>query len=133
MADTPSQPERFADLVGYRLAAWRDDHAEIVLTLGLQHVNRTGRLHGGVLCTLIDAACGYAGTFAVGGTPRNALTLALTTQFLAPAHAGQRLTATGRRIGGGRRIFFAAAEVHDEAGRLVARGDGTFRYSGAGS
>src|SRR5260221_9980422 len=87
MTDTPRQPERFADLVGYRLAQWRDDHAEIVLALGPQHVNRTGRLHGGVLATLIDAACGYAGTFAVGGRPRDALTLALTTQFLAPAHA----------------------------------------------
>jgi uncharacterized protein (TIGR00369 family) len=129
----PRQPERFADLVGYRLAQWRDDHAEIVLVLGPQHLNRTGRLHGGVLATLIDAACGYAGTFAVDGQPRNALTLALTTQFLAPAHAGQHLTATGRRTGGGKRIFFAAAEVHDEAGRLIARGDGTFRYRGAGS
>ena len=46
-----------------------------------------------------DAACGYAGTFAVDGQPRNALTLALTTQFLAPAHAGQHLIATGRRTG----------------------------------
>ena len=127
MTEAP-KPERFADLVGYRLAVWRDDHAEIVLTLGQQHVNRTGRLHGGVLATLIDAACGYAGTFAVEGRPRNALTLALTTQFLAPAHAGQQLTAIGRRTGGGQRIFFAAAEVHDEAGRLIARGDGTFRY-----
>ena len=131
MADAAT-PERFADLVGYRLAVWRDDHAEIVLTLGRQHVNRTGRLHGGVLCTLIDAACGYAGTFAVEGRPRQALTLALTTQFLAPAHAGAILTATGRRIGGGRRIFFAAAEVHDQDGRLIARGDGTFRYIATG-
>ena len=131
MADIPA-PQRFADLVGYRLAAWREDHAEIVLALGRQHVNRTGRLHGGVLCTLIDAACGYAGTFAVEGRSRQALTLALTTQFLAAAHAGATLTATGRRVGGGRRIFFAAAEVHDEAGRLVARGDGTFRYGGEG-
>ena len=72
----PRQPERFADLVGYRLAQWRADHAEIVLALGPQHVNRTGRLHGGVLATLIDAACGYAGTFAVEGRPRHALTLA---------------------------------------------------------
>ena len=124
----PRKPERFADLVGYRLTQWRDDHAEIVLTLGQQHVNRTGRLHGGVLTTLIDAACGYAGTFAVEGRPRHALTLALTTQFLGPAHAGQHLTATARRTGGGQRIFFAAAEVRDETGRLIARGDGTFRY-----
>ena len=132
MTDVPHQPTRFADLVGYRLAVWRDDHAEITLALGAQHLNRIGRLHGGVLATLIDTACGYAGTFAVDGRPRNALTLALTTQFLAPAHAGQLLTATGRRTGGGRRIFFAAAEVHDEAGRLIARGDGTFRYGGEG-
>jgi acyl-coenzyme A thioesterase PaaI-like protein len=53
--------------------------------------------------------------------------LSLTTSFLAPARSG-RLTAIGRRIGGGRNIFFATAEISDEQGTLLAHGEGVFRY-----
>jgi uncharacterized protein (TIGR00369 family) len=61
------------------------------------------------------------------GETRAAVTLSLTTQFLAPAASG-RLTATGRKVGGGRGVFFATAEIRDEAGALIARGEGVFRY-----
>jgi uncharacterized protein (TIGR00369 family) len=117
----------FARLLGYRLARWEPDRAEVVLELGPQHQNRGHVAHGGVLATLIDTACGFAGCWAPKGESRAAVTLSLTTQFLAPAASG-RLTATGRKVGGGRGVFFATAEIRDEAGALVARGEGVFRY-----
>ena len=117
----------FARLLGYRLARWEPDLAEVVLELGPQHQNRGDVAHGGVLATLIDTACGFAGCWAPKGESRAAVTLSLTTQFLAPAASG-RLTATGRKVGGGRGVFFATAEIRDEAGALVARGEGVFRY-----
>jgi uncharacterized protein (TIGR00369 family) len=117
----------YARLIGYRLARWEPDFAEVVLELGHEHHNRGQIAHGGVLAALVDTACGFAGCWAPEGESRAAVTLSLTTQFLLPARSG-RLIATGRRVGGGRSIFFATAEIRDCHGTLLARGEGVFRY-----
>ena len=129
MKDALRQRGAFADLVDYRLAGWREGAAEISLEVGPQHLNRSGVLHGGVIATLIDTACGFAGCYRPPPQKRRrALTLSLHTQFLGPVAVGAQLRAEARRIGGGRQIFFSSCEVRDQDGRLVARGDGTFRY-----
>ncbi len=126
---TPYQHGNFAETIGYRLTAWREHEAEISLEVDARHMNRSGRLHGGVLATVIDAACGFAGCYeAQPGPGRRALTLSLATQYLGPVAAGTRLTATAKRSGGGRTIFFSSCEVRDADGRLVATGRGTFKY-----
>jgi uncharacterized protein (TIGR00369 family) len=122
-----SELSGYARLIGYRLTRWEPDFAEIALELGPEHHNRGHVAHGGVLATLIDTACGFAGCWAPNGESRAAVTLSMTTQFLAPGRSG-RLIATGRKVGGGRGVFFATAEIRDAAGTLVARGEGVFRY-----
>lgn len=129
MRDSIEAPTAFAELVGYRLEVWRPDYAEVTLALEAKHLNRNGGPHGGLLATLIDTACGYAGVYCtVPGNRRRALTLSLTTQFIARAEPGATLTAIGRKVGGGRHVFFSAGEIRDERGRLIARGEGAFRY-----
>jgi uncharacterized protein (TIGR00369 family) len=125
----PSAPDGgFADLVGYRLVAWRDGEAELAMQVGPQHLNRSGVLHGGVVTTLLDAACGFAGCYcAVPGRVRRAVTLSLTTHFVGQVTGGG-LRATARLNGGGRRIFSVVAEVYDDTGALVAHALGMFRY-----
>jgi uncharacterized protein (TIGR00369 family) len=119
----------FADLVGYELTSWRDDLAEVTLTLAQRHMNRSGVMHGGVLTTLIDTACGYCGCYAPeGAEARRAFTLSLTCNFIGTAHKGARLIARARRSGGGKSVFFADCEVRDEAGRVIGSGQGTFKY-----
>ena len=121
----------FADLIGYRLTAWREGEAEIALEVDARHTNRSGRLHGGVLATVIDAACGFAGCYeAPPGRGLRAMTLSLNTQYIGPVPVGTRLTARARRSGGGRRIFFSTCEVRDQDGYLVATGSATYRYRG---
>ncbi len=123
------QHGNFAETIGYRLTAWRQDEAEISFEADDRHMNRSGLLHGGVLATVIDAACGFAGCYQPPPDPgRRALTLSLTTQYLAAVAAGTRLTATATRTGGGRTIFFSNCEVRDAEGRLIATGSGTFKY-----
>ncbi len=125
------QHGNFAETIGYRLTDWREDGAEISFEAEARHMNRSGLLHGGVLATVIDAACGFAGCYqAPPGQGRRALTLSLTTQYLGAVAAGARLTATAtaKRTGGGRTIFFSNCEVRDAEGRLVATGSGTFKY-----
>ena len=119
----------FADLVGYELGEWREDYAEVTLVVAERHINRSGVMHGGVLSTLIDTACGYCGTYSPDPeTRRRAFTVSLTSQFIAAARLGDRLTAAARLTGGGRQIFFSACEVTDGEGRLIGRGDGVFKY-----
>ncbi|HYF55042.1 MAG TPA: PaaI family thioesterase [Salinarimonas sp.] len=115
-------------LLGYRLEAWAPDHSVLAYEIRSDHLNRAGLLHGGIVTTLLDTAAGYAGVYReTPGEVQRTLTLAFTTTYVASARAG-RLVATGRRIGGGRTIFYATAELHDAEGRLVAHGTGTFRY-----
>ena len=129
MSDPLRRPGGFADLVGYELADWREDYAEMTLTVEAKHLNRSGVLHGGILATLIDTVCGYAGTYcAEPGQSRRAFTLSLNSQFLGTAEAGARLTATGRKTGGGRNIYFSVAEIRDQDGRLIGQGDAVYRY-----
>lgn len=123
----------FRDLVGYEIEDWAEGRAVVALRLGPQHANRSGYTHGGVFTTLIDAACGFAGCHAEPPRrARRAVTLSLTTAFLRPARAGKTIRATATVRGGGRSIYTAVAEVTDEAGRLLATGQGTFRYRRSG-
>lgn len=118
----------FRRLVGYRLVHWAPGEATIAVVLGPSHTNRSGAPHGGVICTIIDSAGGYSGCHCtVPGHVRRAVTLSLTTSFIARAR-GRVLTATGRVRGGGGRTFFAAIEVHDDASTLVATGQGVYQY-----
>ena len=119
----------FARLIGYQVTDWNQNRATVALEVDERHMNRSGVLHGGVIAILIDTACGHAGTYRpVPAEPRRALTLSLTTEFIGPVPLGARLVAQARRTGGGRRIYFATCEVHDQDGHLVASGSGTFRY-----
>jgi len=124
----PEQPSGFQRMMGYRIADWRDGHAELIMPLRPHHLNRAGVVHGGVLVSLIDTACGFAGTWCpVPGNTRKAVTLSLTTSFLSQARHGT-LRAVADIRGGGRKIFTATAEILDEHGTLIAVGQGTFRY-----
>jgi len=123
-----ARPSAFNHALGIRLTDWSDGCCTVELDVTGDHLNRSGVVHGGVLMTLLDVACGYAGTWteAQDGT-RLCVTLDLTTSFVAPALNG-RLTTVATVSGGGRKIFFARAEVRDEHGKLLAMGQGSFRY-----
>ncbi|MDX1401293.1 MAG: PaaI family thioesterase [Kiloniellales bacterium] len=119
----------FADLVGYRLTKWERDLAEVSLCLEAHHMNRSGVMHGGVLTTLMDTACGYSGTFTPPEeTPKRAFTLSLDCHFVSAAQTGEQLTARAWRTGGGRSLFFTRCEITAGDGRLVGQGEGVFKY-----
>ena len=115
-------------LIGYRLVEWAPDYAVFEYEVAPEHLNRTNRLHGGILAILCDTAAGYAGCYCdTPGEARSSVTLSLTLNFLASISRG-RIRAEGRKTGGGRRIFFASAEVRDGDGQLMATASGSFRY-----
>ena len=118
----------FNSIIGHRVALWRPGFVEMHLDIRPDLLNAGGVVHGGVLMSLLDSACGIASSFDEGtGKRRYSLTLAFNANFLKAASIG-RLTIRAAKRGGGRNIFVCEAEIIDEAGDIVATGSGTFRY-----
>jgi uncharacterized protein (TIGR00369 family) len=105
-----------------------EGHIRGKLVAGPQHHNRMGFVHGGVLCTMIDAAACAAGLFSPPGRPlRYAITLSLSTQFTRPFRSGL-LRVKGRQISASRTMYTGEAHIRDTRGALIAHGIGTFSW-----
>ncbi|RKQ97041.1 uncharacterized protein (TIGR00369 family) [Kushneria sinocarnis] len=119
----------FLRYLGVEVSHWSRGRAELTLQTRAEHGNLSGIVHGGVLATLMDTACGYCGMDPEEGAIAGTATITLSIQYMAPARIDEQLTVTGSRTGGGRRIHFARAEIRNEQGELLATADGTFRHS----
>ncbi|MEM1314151.1 MAG: PaaI family thioesterase [Pseudomonadota bacterium] len=127
---TGEPPYPYQRLVGFEIVAWSEGYARVEMPLREKHANRYGIPHGGVHATLLDTACGFAGSWTGDPeAPRHCMTLSLTVNYIGVA-TGERLIAEARVVGGGRRSFFANAELRDEHGALVATASATMRYRG---
>ena len=123
----PLRPQGgFADLLGYGLASWREDYAEVTLAVEARHMNRSGVLHGGVVTTLIDSTAGAAVYAALpAGTPL--ATLDMRIDYLRPAEPDKRLYARAEVYRTTRQIVFVRATAYQAGPNdLVANAVGTF-------
>jgi len=119
----------FLEMLGAKLLSWKSNSAEFRLAVKPMHLNRQGTLQGGVITTLLDAACGYSGLYVEpGNAPRHASTLSLTVNFVSKIESGI-VSAHGIRSGGGNTIYFANGELISASGKLIATAVGTFKYS----
>jgi acyl-coenzyme A thioesterase PaaI-like protein len=115
------------------LTAWSDGFAEMHLDAQPHLGNRTGRVQGGVICTLLDAVAGYAGLYRLPDSPQpESVTLSLTTNFLDSGN-GAVLVAKGMLERRGRGIYFARSELWLDSAVLLATAVGTFKYVGRSS
>lgn len=114
----------FDEHMGIEVIRRSDGETEIALQLEPHHLNRRGVAHGGVISYLLDAALGGA---VVASIPKEwwCATTALNIQYLRGPRGG-RLTARGRVARRGRRIAFAAGEVLDDQGRVLATATGNW-------
>lgn len=83
--------------------------------------NPRGRLRGGLLSSLADAAMGAA--FLSTGEPGTNMDLSL--RFLRPFWTG-RLTATATTVQRGHRIGLIRCDIRDDTKRLIATADSHF-------
>lgn len=123
MADeTDSVP--FRALVGHEIVEANDGNAtatlDITEELSMQSGERTA--HGGVICTLADAAAAAA-VNSVGDPPSP--TMDLRVDFLAPARG--KLTASATLDEATRDVAFVSVRVLDDSEQLVAKASGTFK------
>lgn len=120
------------DLVGYDIdLSPTDGTVRVTLEVAEKHLNRGRSLHGGIIAMMLDAAAGFAVSKHLRPDAEAPLvTVTLTTQFVAAGREGAGVTTIGRRIGGGRKIHYADAEMRDDTGALIARASGVFKPVG---
>jgi uncharacterized protein (TIGR00369 family) len=80
-------------------------------------------VHGGMVTALLDTAMGQA-SWTLLANDEVFLTADLRTEFYRPTDPGL-VRATGWVVHKTRRVSFAAAEMHDAAGKLLASGRAT--------
>jgi uncharacterized protein (TIGR00369 family) len=118
--------------LGVKLVLWDVGRCEFELAIGAHHLNRQSNLQGGVVATLLDAACGYAGLItSPDAEPGNASTVMLTISYLDKAASG-RVRAVGRVTRSGRSLYFSDGELLTEDGRSLATAQGAFKRAQEG-
>jgi acyl-coenzyme A thioesterase PaaI-like protein len=127
MTDFREIPIPFHDYLGFELEV-DGSPSRVVMPLGEHVRGAVAPLHGGVLCTLLDIACGSA----VGGVgdfdPLTTLPVStrLDVEFLGQPRSGP-LVATARRLSREGDTLAVAAEVADGGGYVIGRATGTYR------
>ncbi len=135
----PEQSERgpdpgvgpFAGLLGIRRTLMAGGRARFEVTVGPQHLNPHGMVHGGVVYSLVDYAMGGALTSLLAPGERCA-TLEIKINYVAPVTAGL-LAAEAGVVDRTARVGVLDARVHTGGGGLVALAMGTFYIQSAKS
>jgi uncharacterized protein (TIGR00369 family) len=81
-----------------------------------------GLMHGGLVATILDEAMGWASY----GQGVWTVTARMQVRFRQPVPLTRRLRVSARVTRQGRRLVEARAELHDDAGTLLAEGEGAF-------
>ena len=116
----------FISFLGLQVISMDAEKGEIAIRMPMrpefERRRGSGQVHGGAIAALIDIAGDYALVMSLGaGVP----TINFRTDYLRPA-GGAHLTATAGVRQAGRSIAVVDIDVHDENGKLIAVGRGTY-------
>jgi uncharacterized protein (TIGR00369 family) len=101
--------QRFMSLIGATLSRIAPGQVELDLPFSPQLTQQHGFVHGGVIASLLDAACGYAASSLMPAEV-GVLTVEFKVNFLAAAR-GEGIRAVGRVRRAGRTVTFAEGEA----------------------
>jgi uncharacterized protein (TIGR00369 family) len=114
-------------LLGMEVVAAAEGEPMVRLEVRPEHMQIMGRVHGGVLASLVDSAIAVA-VHAPMPSQSAAATLDLHVQYVRPITAPCTLIARGRVLSRSRTVALAQAEVVDGAdGAVYAVGSATYR------
>jgi uncharacterized protein (TIGR00369 family) len=121
----PVNRNPFLKFLGPELVESAGGHAYFIQNDYPHIKNVYGVAHGGVIMALFDAALASAALSRVEFT-MGIVTLDMSINFIGPG-AG-RLHVRGHATGGGSSVCFCEGEILDDAGNLVAKAIGSFKY-----
>ena len=123
MTDLSALPEPVGldGALGFRLTRAEADEVVGSFTIGPQHSQPYGIVHGGVYCSVIETAASVGGAVWFGERG-NVVGVSNHTNFLRATREGV-LTVRATPVQRGRTQQLWTVEVRDEADRLVAKGD----------
>jgi 1,4-dihydroxy-2-naphthoyl-CoA hydrolase len=115
-------PEGWLQAMGVTITKATEDEVRAELTVGTQHLQGYGIVHGGVHCGLIESLASIGA--AIFALPRNQSVVGLenNTSFVRAVRAGAKLHAVSTPVTRGRRTQVWEARVLDDQDRLVATG-----------
>ena len=113
----------FSELIGCRVQSVQDGIAQVALSLEPQLRNRGGKLHGGVLFSLVDISMGLACSSA-HGFDQQSVTIECKINYIRAVSDGEVLC-IAKVIHPGRRTLVVEADVL-QGDKLVAKAQGTF-------
>jgi uncharacterized protein (TIGR00369 family) len=124
-ASLPAWLERFrgqglTGLLGLELTASTAARVTAEWTVGEQHLQPLGLVHGGVYASVVETCCSIGAVLAARGSG-NIVGMENHTSFLRPVREG-RLFAIATPLHVGRRSQLWQCDVNDAAGRRVATG-----------
>lgn len=114
-----SDKPHFAKLIGVKVVSCAEDKVEAVFTVGQEHSNRGGAMHGGAIMTLADTVGGLATTASLPegfGT----VTIESKTNFLAAIPVGDTARATCTPLHRGRTTMVWETRIVRGDGKLAA-------------
>jgi 1,4-dihydroxy-2-naphthoyl-CoA hydrolase len=114
----------YAKTMGHRFVKAGPDEVVLEWTVGEEHLQPYGIVHGGVHCGAIETVCsvGAAMVAAQRGYQGGVVGLENHTSFLRAVRAGTKLRARATPITRGSTTQVWQADVVDESGAQVARG-----------
>ncbi len=108
--------DRASQAMGMEILDVAPGRARLAMTVRADMVNGHGICHGGLLFCLADSAF----AFACNSFNRKTLAAGARIDFLAPAHLGDRLTASAEQVSRGNRTGVYDVQVHNQDGVHLA-------------
>lgn len=115
-------PEGWVQAMGMTITHATKDEVRAELTVGRQHLQGYGIVHGGVHCGIIETLSSMGAYLFARERGQHVVGLENNTSFIRAVRAGARLRAVATPITRGRQTQVWQAQVIDESDRIVATG-----------
>jgi len=115
-------PEGWLQAMGVTITSATQDEVRAEMTIGSEHLQSYGIVHGGVHCGLIESLASIGAALYALPRGQSVVGLENTTSFIRAVRAGAKLHAVSTPITRGRRTQVWEARVLDDEERIVATG-----------
>ena len=114
--------EGWPEAMGMTITSATKDEVRAEMTIGPQHLQAYGIVHGGVHCGVIETLASIGAYLVARERGQHVVGLENNTSFVRAVRAGTRLRAVATPVTRGRQTQVWAANIIDEEDRLVATG-----------